>query len=444
MRIVLAVHHFPPQHRGGAELRACRTALALKQRGHHVRVVTVARIDDGLPGQISSTEDTYEQIEVHRLSFNLLGARDYSRLEYDNHWIGEYLRNRLARWRPDVFHLVGGYLITARPLAVAGELRIPTVVTLTDFWWLCSRISMLRSNGHLSTLPIDPCRCARCLGEERRRYRWPGRLAPGLMNMFWGLRRTQVRQFDERLDVLRRTLNQAQVISSPSLFVRSMYIEAGIAPERIVYCRQGRDLPDVRSETMAKSVSDRLRVGYLGQIAQVKGVHVLLEAMGRLPRLPLTIKVYGDVNAFPAYSHRLSRLAARDTRVEFLGVYVESELHQVLRGLDVVVVPSQWYENSPNVILEALACRTPVIASNLGGMAELIQHGRNGLLFEAGNASDLAAQLARLVEEPGLLDALRRGTGPVRSMDEEISELVGIYERAAGSRVASGASSLRR
>jgi glycosyltransferase involved in cell wall biosynthesis len=130
--------------------------------------------------------------------------------------------------------------------------------------------------------------------------------------------------------------------------------------------------------------------------------------------------------------------------VEFLGVYVESELHQVLRGLDVVVVPSQWYENSPNVILEALACRTPVIASNLGGMAELIQHGRNGLLFEAGNASDLAAQLGRLVEEPGLLDALRRGTGPVRSMDEEISELVGIYERAVGSRVASGASSLHR
>ena len=215
-------------------------------------------------------------------------------------------------------------------------------------------------------------------------------------------------------------------------------------PERITFSRQGRDFPHLKLDLLTKTPSPSLRVGYMGQITWHKGIHVLLEAARRMPDAPVIVRVYGDTAPFPEYTARLRHLIAEDKRLQLAGLYDRQELSRILQELDVIVVPSLWYENSPNVILEALACRTPVIASNLGGMAELIQHGRNGLLFEAGNASDLAAQLGRLVEEPGLLDALRRGTGPVRSMDEEISELVGIYERAVGSRVASGASSLHR
>ena len=92
-----------------------------------------------------------------------------------------------------------------------------------------------------------------------------------------------------------------------------------------------------------------------------------------------------------------------------------------------VIVPSTWYENSPNIILEALANRTPVVTSALGGMAELIQHDVNGLLCQVGNSGALAASLQRLIDEPELLERLQRGIAPVKTLDEEMHEIVGIY-----------------
>ncbi|HEX2981552.1 MAG TPA: glycosyltransferase, partial [Anaerolineaceae bacterium] len=76
---------------------------------------------------------------------------------------------------------------------------------------------------------------------------------------------------------------------------------------------------------------------------------------------------------------------------------------------------------------EAFAHRTPVLASDLGGMSELVQDGKNGLLFKAGDAPDLAAQIQRCAREPGLLERLSAGIEPVRSVAEEIDELVGLY-----------------
>ena len=102
---------------------------------------------------------------------------------------------------------------------------------------------------------------------------------------------------------------------------------------------------------------------------------------------------------------------------------------QAMRELDVVVVPSINYENSPNVILQAFVYRTPVVVSNLGGMAELVEHEKNGLLFNPGDASDLALQLRRLKEDTDLLYRLREGIGTVKSMAEEMDELLEIYRR---------------
>jgi glycosyltransferase involved in cell wall biosynthesis len=158
------------------------------------------------------------------------------------------------------------------------------------------------------------------------------------------------------------------------------------------------------------------------------GANSLFEAVRRLPDAALEVKVYGDTQPFPDYARRLRRMVGQDPRLSLAGVYGGMEVSQVLQGLDVVVVPSVWYENSSNTVLEAFAHRTPVIASDLGGMAELVHHGENGLLFTPGDASSLALQLRRLLDEPYLLPALRAGIGPVRGVAEEMSELEEIYQ----------------
>jgi glycosyltransferase involved in cell wall biosynthesis len=98
-------------------------------------------------------------------------------------------------------------------------------------------------------------------------------------------------------------------------------------------------------------------------------------------------------------------------------------------------VPSRWPENSPNVILEAQAIGIPVIASNLGGIPEMVAHDRNGLLFAADDAADLARQLQRLVDEPDLLPRLQKHAIPVESVNAELDRLCELYTEISGASV---------
>ncbi|MBL8095739.1 MAG: glycosyltransferase family 4 protein [Anaerolineales bacterium] len=428
MRILLAVHHFPPRYTGGAEWRAHRTARALLARGHVVRVVCVEQIDAPPTAPLTWQDDTYDEVDVRRLSFNLAAAPDPFRWTYDNTWIGEHLRLLIAEFKPDVLHVISGYLISGRALRVAAELGIPSVVTLTDFWFLCPRLSLRRPDGSVSKLPVATAECAQCLGEERRRYRWSARVAPELMRRYWARQTGPIQRIEARRAFLLDSLNQAGAVISPSEFLRSIHIEAGVAPDRIRFSRQGRDFPDLTPELMRKTPSGTLRLGYLGQIAELKGVHVLLEAARRLAGQKLSVTVYGDLEPFPKYSALLKKLAADDPRIRLAGAYRgHAALAQIFPELDAIVVPSLWYENSPNTILEAFAYKTPVIATRLGGMAELVRHGENGLLFESGDADDLSRQIWRLLAEPGLRDRLGSGVPPVRTVAEEIDELVAMY-----------------
>ncbi|MBI3243373.1 MAG: glycosyltransferase family 4 protein [Chloroflexi bacterium] len=426
MKILFGIHHFPPHYRGGAELETHRRALALQAHGYDVQVICVEKIDRGPKEGVSWVDEVYEGVKVRRLSFNMAATPDPFLWEYDNPWIGDHLRQLMLDYQPDIFYLVSGYLMSGRALLVARELGIPTVVMLTDFWFLCRRITLLRSNGQLTTMPIDPMNCARCLGEEKRRYRWPAKLVPGLMDSFWRLQKHKRIRFEARARFLLETLGQANCVISPSNFLRLAHIEAGLPADKIIFSRQGRDFPGLTEAMLEKKPSGALRVGYLGQIAHLKGVHVLLEAVKQLPQMPIEVQVYGDLKHFPGYVAKLRRLIGDDSRFHLNGLY--DQLTNALHELDVVVAPSLWYENSPNVILEALAHCTPVLASNLGGMAELVQDGRNGLLFKAGDAGDLARQLRRLLDEPGLLPKLRAGIQPVKTVAEELDELKSICQ----------------
>jgi len=399
--------------------------------------VCVEHIDDGPANDLTWSDGVYEGIPVRRLSFDLRRAPDRFRWEYDNPWVHRHLRAVIEEQRPDVFILIGGYLLSGAALAAAREAHLPSIVRLMDFWFLCPRIIMLRSDGRLSPPPIDPVTCARCLGEEKRRYRIPGRVAPGLMKLFWRLRWTQAGRVRARLEFLLRCLQQADAVISTSQFLRHVYTSAGLDPAHIHFARQGIELPEAAPEPLP---FPPLRIGYLGQIAPLKGVDVLLRAVRSLPGEPLEVHVYGDLDPFPEYSRSLRALAAGDPRIQLLGRYQErGGLLEALRPLHAVVVPSLWYENSPNVILESFAHGLPVLASNLGGMAELVRHEESGLLFQPGDAMDLASQIRRLLREPSLLPVLRSGIPPVKSSAEEVDEVESWCERVVARHRAVGA-----
>ncbi len=429
MKIILAVHHFPPRYTGGAEWEAFHIAAALQSRGHAVQVVCIENVNQSTTNSLTWVDETFEGIPVRRLSFNRAAIPDPIRWEYDNVWIGQHFDHLFDESKPDIFHLISGYLMSGSPIWSAHAHGIPSVVSLEDFWFLCPRITLLRSDGKLSTLPIDPFVCASCLAGEKRRFKILNQVAPAVMERLWHLQKAKAAGIEARTKFLSDTLKKADRLIVRSQFLRSTYIEAGAPAEKMIYSRQGLDFPTRLSNEMDQPANQPLRVGYLGQIAWHKGIHVLLEAVRRIPVARLEVKVYGNAERFPEYTAQLKSLNAGDGRISLAGSYngYEDEI-RVLRDLDVVVVPSLWYENSPNVILEAFAQGVPVIASNLGGMAEMVKHGENGLLFEAASSEDLARQLQRLCVEPALLPGLKAGIGPIKSVSEEIDELEIVYQ----------------
>ena len=433
MKILLAVHHFPPTYTGGAEWEAYHMAAALMSRGHTVRVVCVEAVNQGSTPGVSWVDEAYDGIPVRRLSFNRAFIPDPVRFEYDNLWIGQHFDRLFDEFKPDIFHLISGYLMSGRPIWSARTRAIPSLVSLEDFWFLCPRITLLRSDGSLSSLPIDPFVCASCLAGEKRRFKVLNQVAPAVMQSYWHLQKTKAQGIADRSSFLTKTLHTVDRMILRSKFLQSTYTSAGAPAEKMIFSRQGLDFPTRPADEVERPSNQPLRVGYLGQIAWHKGIHVLLEAVRRIPAARLEVKIFGNSERFPGYTAQLNRIMAGDERISLAGSYngYEDE-SRVLQDLDVVVVPSLWYENSPNVILEAFAQRVPVIASDLGGMAELVQHEANGLLFKAGSPEDLAHQLQRLCVEPGLQPWLQAGIRPIKTVAEEIDELEQTYQNLLG------------
>jgi glycosyltransferase involved in cell wall biosynthesis len=186
----------------------------------------------------------------------------------------------------------------------------------------------------------------------------------------------------------------------------------------------GHDLSWLDHST-GKSKSEVLRLGYIGQIAANKGVHLMLQALAELPRADLdrvSVVVYGNLNHMPAYGQKIKDMASDLPNVNFGGTYPHDESARIFSEIDVLLVPSMWFD-FPLIIYEAFAAQTPVIATNLGGMAEAVLNGVNGLLFERGDSKELAQKIKLILDSPGLLERLRQGIPKVRTVQEEADTL---------------------
>lgn len=225
-------------------------------------------------------------------------------------------------------------------------------------------------------------------------------------------------------------LNQVDHFISPSQFLRQFFIRQGLEPDRITFLDNGFE----RTEPVAvrnRKPGEPLRFGYLGTWIPSKGVHLLVEAFNGLPVGPAELHVHGffpGYDGYETYEYEL-RAAARHPGIVFHGPYPPARGPELLAELDALVVPSIWWENSPLTIHEAFAARVPVIAADAGGMAEFVQHGVSGLLFRHRDAESLRAVLRRVVDEPVILDHLRKNAPSVLSIQEHTDRLISLYKR---------------
>lgn len=161
------------------------------------------------------------------------------------------------------------------------------------------------------------------------------------------------------------------------------------------------------SETKAKlkQHENEVIIGYMGRIVEEKGFKTLAQALNTIRALPWRLVVVGAGDYQAEFSSQIDGFGLGD-RVDYLGYVPHPEAPTYLSAFDMLVIPSEtranWKEQFGRVIIESMACLTPVVGSNSGEIPNLIRATGGGLVFEEGSANELASQLSKLVADADL------------------------------------------
>ena len=240
-----------------------------------------------------------------------------------------------------------------------------------------------------------------------------------------------------RSRVLRATrtwaLARAQAVICPSAYLREIALGWGLDPERVSVVPNAApavpELPD-RADLRAELGLDGPTLAFAGRLTAQKSLDVALASLVEVPEVALAI--LGDGPELTALEACAAELGLGG-RVRFLGAGTRDDVLRVFRAADAALVASSW-ENFPHTVVEALAVGTPVIATSVGGVPEIVEDGINGLLVPPGDAATLGTAVARLVREPGLRERLAEAATPsVAALAEGplLARIEAILEEAA-------------
>ena len=444
MRILLTTQAFLPRSVAGVEVYTSRLAGALQELGHAVLVLTAAHDLAAQPHSLRRRAvGSLEVVEI--VNTHLEGTLEAT---YRVPAIDRAIERVLEEFRPDCVHAQHLLNLSTGLLEAARRRGIPVVLTLHDYWLSCPRdglrmqadgtlcrtvdhrvcASCLRGSPHLvPPLQRGASGVARVLGLGRALHRAHSRAPRATATLLAALRRAwPVRSgglagaLDQRDDHLRGRLRDADVILAPTHFAKERALEWGAPADKIRVLPLGA----VAGPTRPRLAASRRRFGYVGTLAPHKGVHVLVEAARGLPGHDWTLDVVGNPTVEPGYTARLRSLAQGDPRIRWQGAVAPSEQQRLWDSLDLLVLPSLWWENSPLSVLEALAAGVPVVASRTGGVPEVLPPSA-GLLVAPGDVQELRAALAGVLEDRLLATAL--GPLPLKTSRQGAVELAELY-----------------
>ena len=341
---VLVVHN-SYQHQGGEDMVAAAEIELLRSRGHIVE--TYFRHND----EITSSG-----------SLSLAREALWSRRTTQD------ITQLIMEFRPEIVHAHNTFpLISPSVYWAVGKQRIPVIQTMHNFRLMCPQAMFLREQKV----------CEDCLG-----------------NLPWrGVLRACYRESRLQSGVLAAVVTMHGAIGTwknkvtryiaLNKFCRDKFIAGGLPAGRIVIKPNFVDFT-------APGLATRAGFLFVGRLSVEKGVSVMMNAIDRV----------GDVDVRVAGVGPESHLLTESDQVKTLGSLSSSDVRREMSQAMALILPSIWYENFPRTLVEAFGCGLPVIASRIGALGELIEHGVTGLLFSPGDADDLAEKMAWAQQHP--------------------------------------------
>jgi len=392
LRVLVVSHAHPSVSLGGTEIASHSLHLGLKGLPN-VESVYLARIGHPVPRHSASALMSLRLAEDELL----FHADDYDHFFLSNGDTQAISRDllRFARdLRPHVihFHHVLGIGLEALYALREAFPHAAIIVTFHEYLSICHNHGQMvkRSSGQLCEA-ASPVACHGCFPD------------------------IPVSRFLKRELFARGMLGLADAFISPSKFLADRYAAWGIERDKISVIENGIA---VDAATPAREVQGpkprRNRFAYFGQMTPFKGADLLVDAVSRIPK-----EIWGEDSSLMIFGGNLERqpvefqermkklIADAGNRVRFYGAYQNSDVPRLMRSVDWVVLPSVWWENSPVVVQEALAHRRPMICSDIGGMAEKVRDGKDGLHFRAGSSQDLADRIVEVLGDGKIWERMR-------------------------------------
>jgi len=425
---------FFPDEAGGTEVYVARLVSAMRARGFEGMVAA--------PGDRDCAYE-YKGIGVHRFKNAPQSRFGYAYGEPDE-VAAESFRGLVGRLQPDIVHIhANSSAVSERIVDAAHGAGANAVFTYHTPAVSCLRGTMM----HMGKTPCDGAlnvsRCTVCTLQKHGVPAWfgnilsrvPADLGRGIANVgLAGDAVTALRMTELAADVharFRSLMQKIDRVVAVCQWAMDALIANGVPRSKLVLCRQGVDV--ARSLRGDAPISDRresdnhpLRLSYFGRIDRMKGLDIVIEALNRIPNVPVTLNVYGILQpGSERYAEKLR--GGADPRIYFRDALPPEAVSHVMRDSDFIVVPSRWLETGPLVIYEAFAVGTPIVGARLGGIAELVTDEFDGVLVEPNDSQTWARTISALAADRPRVERLRNGVRPPRTMDNVADEMAGHY-----------------
>jgi glycosyltransferase involved in cell wall biosynthesis len=382
MKYLIFSHGHPNYSKGGAEIAAHRLFQGINQLPGH-SAWFIARCPDNLLHLGSPIAAINERELLISGNADIPNLTATIRLGDDSDFA-----DMLRHINPDVVHF-HHYINFGVEMLHAVRRILPNskiLLTLHEFIAICSNNGQMYKTNNQLCHSYSPRDCAQC---------FPNRNPEEFF-----LREQYIKSFFKNVDLF----------ISPSHFLMERYINWGIPKEKITVIENGQ-LSELAAPPRATTEGEPRNVfGFFGQINPYKGVDVLLQAIANLKkkeRRQIILEIHGanleyQSSAFKKKFRSLLEPLKEEGVVRWIGPYQPHEMRDRMANIDWVIVPSVWWENSPMVIQEALLHNRPLLVSNIGGMAEKVQHQITGLHVPVGNTNSWGTTLLNCAKSPEL------------------------------------------
>lgn len=431
MRLMILNTTFLPEWVGGAELHTFWLAREMARRGHTLTVVR-AEVQPGLQ-RLAAVEESYQGLRVVRLRLPPRWPSSQWSARPDVHgWALE----ELDRFRPDalLFSLFWHLVAVAH---AAAERGIPFVLDPMLYSLFCVKHFLVQRNWTLcdGLSGRDKCRACVTLDQSWKQKALAATLE-GLPRLQGLSSATPLLAALDGVDEARVEnawlMRHAAAILATTHFVADLHRRNGAPPDKIIRWVHG--VPEPARVKRPAGAAETIRFAVISRLSPEKGIDLLIQAVKKIPAArSFRVTIHGTVavTRFGPYADLLQGMAEGEPRIEFGGPVSNDSLDEVYDGIDVLVVPSNWYEVQGLTVLEALARKTPVIVSDFGGLPEAVEHGRNGLIFKGGDAEDLARVMTQVLDDPACVQRMQTQMGGVRFIADAARELEGILRASA-------------